>query len=463
MSTESDRAVGSASEVERLRAERDALQAQLHAVQRRGRWGRALRRTAAIVLVVLTCLSFTAATVAVWANRTLLTTDGWVDTVGPLGSDPAVAAALQPRITDAVFTLLPAQELIADALPEDRAFLAAPLSSAVESFVDDEVGAFLATDQFATLWVDANRVAHERALAVLRGDSDIVQIEGDTVTLNLLPVVNGVLGRLEGVASDLIGQNVDLPEISGGELPDQARDRLSAALGVDLPDDIGQIPVYSADELVVAQQALQVFDRTLLLLLIATPLLLVGAIWASTNRRATVLQLAIGSALLLVVVRRVVLRFQDAIVAMPPQPQGRAAAQAVTEQLSVGLFDLTAVLIVAALTISAIALVTGPYGWAVALRSGVSSMSRAIWDAGARVATGGDTGGMTTWVTAHRQALQIGGAVLVIVVLLLANVSWVWFWVLLALLACWEVALWRLPDDARPPPTPTPATVGHDE
>jgi hypothetical protein len=461
MSTGSDRAVSSGSEIERLRAERDALQAQLHAVERRRRGGRVLRRVTAVVLVVLACLSFTAATIAVWANRTLLTSDGWVEMVGPLGSDPAVTSALQPKITDAVFTLIPAQDLIADALPDDRAFLAAPLSSAIESFVDDEVGAFLASDDFSTLWVDANRVAHERVLAVLRGDSDIVQVEGDTVTLNLLPVVNGVLGQLEDVASQLIGQDVDLPQMSGGELPDQARARLSDALGVDLPENIGQIPVYSSDELIVAQQALRVFDQTLTLLVIATPLLLVGAIWASTNRRATILQLSIGSALLLVVVRRVVLRFQDAIVAMPPQPDGRAAARAVTDQVGTGLFDLTAMLIVVALAIVVIALVTGPYRWAVALRGGVSSVSRAIWDAGARVTAGTDTSGAIGWVAAHRQALQIGGAVLVIAVLLLVDVSWVWFWALVAVLVCWELALWRLADDSRPPPTST-AAAGHD-
>jgi hypothetical protein len=282
-------------ELERLRAERDALQTQLDTLGQRRRRTGALRRAAVIVLVVLACLSLTAATVAVWADRTLLNTDGWVETVGPLGADPTVTAALQPRITEAVFTAIPAQELIADALPEDRAFLAAPLSSAVESFVDDQVGAFLASDTFAQLWIDANEVAHERALAVLRGDSDVVQVEGDTVTLNLLPVVNRVLGQLSDAASGLVGQDVTLPTISSGELPEQAVARINAALGIELPPDIGQIEVYNADELVAAQQALRVFDQALVLLVIATPLLLGAAIWLSRNRRRTILQLAVGS------------------------------------------------------------------------------------------------------------------------------------------------------------------------
>jgi hypothetical protein len=433
-------------EVERLRAERDALRTQLATMERRRQRGGVVRRVAVVVLVVLACLSLTAATVAVWADRTLLNTDGWVANVGPLASDPTVTAALQPRITDAVFTAIPAEDLIADALPADRSFLAAPLSAAVQSFVDDQVGTFLASDTFASLWVDVNRVAHERALAVLRGQSDVVQIEGDTVTLNLLPVINQVLGNLSNAASGLLGQNVQLPTISSGEVPEEARQRLNAALGVQLPEDIGQIPVYSSDELVLAQQALRVFDRTLVLLVVATPVLIIAALWLSHMRRRTIVQLTIGSVLLLVLVRRVVLRFQESIVAMPPRAEGQAAAQAVTDQLRAGLFDATAAVIIVALAVLLIALVTGPYRWAVALRGGVTHLGRVVWDASGRLtaAGGGDQDGVVVWMTEHRQALQVGGALLVVVVLLAVDVSWGWFIAIIALLALWELALWRL-------------------
>jgi hypothetical protein len=447
-------------EVERLRAERDALQAQLSTLHERRRRSGVLRRATVVVLVVLACLSLTATAVAVWANRTLLTTDGWVETVGSLGDDPAVTAALQPRITEAVFTAIPAEELIADALPEDRAFLAAPLSSAIQSFVDDQVGTFLASDRFAELWVDTNEVAHERALAVLRGESEVVRTDGETVTLNLLPIINRILGELSGVASGLVGQDVTLPTITSGELPEQARERINQALGVELPADVGQIPVYDADELIVAQQALRMFDQTLVLLVIATPLLVAAAVWLSRNRRGTILQLTVGSVLLLVLVRRVVLRFQETIVAMPPRPEGQAAAQAVTEQLRGGLFELTGVVIAVAVAILVVALLSGPYRWAVALRRGVARLGRGVWNAGGRMTTAADTRDVVGWAAERRQALQIGGALLVVTVLLLFNVSWGWFLTLVVLLAAWELALWRLgggsPPDTSPPPAPVP-------
>ncbi len=446
-------------EVEQLRAERDALRAEVATLrERRVRTG-VLRRVAVVVLVVLACVSLTAAAVAVWADRTVLSTDGWVETVGPLGADPTVTAALRPRVTEAVFSVVPAEQLITDALPPDLAFLAVPLSTAIRDFVDEQVGAFLATPEFADLWVDANRFTHEQALSVLRGESDVVQVQGDAVTLSLLPVVNGVLQEVGSVASGLLGENVTLPTITSGQLPEQARAEINAALGVELPEDLGQIPVYDADELVVAQQALQLFDQSLVALLVATPLLIGAALWLSTNRRATLLQLSLGSVLLVVLARRVVLRVLEDVVALPPRPAGRAAAQAVTDQLFGGLFALTAVVIAVGLGIFVLALVTGPYAWAVALRRGTGQVGRVLVDAGARVSEGADVRGVVAWATERRSALQIGGVVAVVAMLLLFEVSWGWFLVLVALLAGWEVLLWRLgaPSPLEPTPPPSPA------
>ncbi len=431
-------------DVERLRAERDALEAQVATLRQRKRRTGVLRRVAVVVLVVLACVSVTATTVAVWANRTVLTTDGWVETVGPLGADPAVTAALRPRVTEAVFSAVPAEQLIADALPQDVAFLAVPLSTAVRDFVDEQVGAFLASDAFADLWVESNRVAHEQALGVLRGESDVVRAEGETVTLNLLPVVNAVLAQVANVASGLLGENVTLPTVTSGELPEVARAEINAALGVELPEDVGQIPVYDADELLAAQQALRLFDQIFLLLLIATPVLIAGAIWLSRNRRATIVQLSVGSVLLLVLVRRVLLRVQEDVVALPPLPAGRTAVQAVTDQLFGGLFDLAGVLIAIGLAIAAVAYVTGPYRSAVALRRGVVQAGRAVSDAGGRLAEGTDTSGAVQWIGEHGRALQVGGALFVVALLLLFEVSWGWFLALIVLLAAWEAVLWRI-------------------
>lgn len=142
-------------------------------------------------------------------------------------------------------------------------------------------------------------------------------------------------------------------------------------------------------------------------LLIATPVLRVAVVWLSNNRRGTIVQLSIGTVLLLVIVRRVVLPFEEAIVAMSPRPEGQEAARAVTEQLRGGLFEATATVIIVALAVLAIALLMGPYRWAVALRKGVVQLGSSVWDAGGRLASGSEAHGVVACMTEHARRSRL--------------------------------------------------------
>src|SRR6187431_2858164 len=87
-----------AAEVERLRVERDRLASEAASLDRRVHGGRT-RRILVGVLVVLSCVSFLAASLGFWANRNLLETDIWIDRVGPTIDDPAVQTAMADAIT----------------------------------------------------------------------------------------------------------------------------------------------------------------------------------------------------------------------------------------------------------------------------------------------------------------------------------------------------------------------------
>lgn len=54
-------------------------------------------------------------------------------------------------------------------------------------------------------------------------------------------------------------------------------------------------------------------------------------------------------------------------------------------------------------------------------------------------------------------ALQVGGVLVVVAMLLVFEVSWGWFLAIIALLACWELMLWRLGGGAGADTIPTPA------
>jgi len=436
-----------AAEVERLRTERDALKSQLEGERRKTSRRGSARKALAGLLAVLTCLAIVLGTTAVWAHRTVLNTDQWVKTVGPLGADPAVHDALQIRITNQIFTVLPAQELIAEALPDRSRFLAVPLTNAIKGFVSDQVGNLLASPQFAQAWTEANRVVHSQVVAVLRGDSEVVQTRNGQVVLNLLPVINQALSRVEQLASDLIGKNVNLPTITNGEVPEAARAKLSKALGVTLPADFGEIVVFQSDRLESAQDAVRLFDRLVVVLVVLALVLLVATFWLSRTRRRTLLQVTIGVMVGLVVVRRLTMRGEQDLLSMVKVPVNRSAVQVVTDQVLAGFFSLTRLLILIGLVIVLLALVTGPYRWAVALRRRVAELWRALVETGGRGRDAAREGTAVAWIRDHVAVLQLGGAIAGVLVLLIVDLSWAAFLIVLALLALYELALWRLGRD----------------
>jgi hypothetical protein len=81
--------------------------------------------------------------------------------------------------------------------------------------------------------------------------------------------------------------------------------KLSKALGVTLPSDFGQITLVKSSDLAAVQQGVKAFDRLTLVLPLITILLIALSLWLSVNRRRTVLQLAVGVCLLMIVERRV--------------------------------------------------------------------------------------------------------------------------------------------------------------
>jgi hypothetical protein len=132
MTTESTSASQpTADEIARLIAERDRLRAEVDDL--RARVSRAgprptsrSRRIATALLVVVASLVSTVAVAGVWARRSALDTDQWVETVGPLGEDPAVRQALGNWMTTELMGVIDPEAFFASVLPERGQVLAAP-------------------------------------------------------------------------------------------------------------------------------------------------------------------------------------------------------------------------------------------------------------------------------------------------------------------------------------------------
>nr|WP_189263485.1 hypothetical protein [Streptomyces fuscichromogenes] len=199
-SAHADGEAGRSDDVRELRARVAALESE------RARPPRHRTRSfLAVVLIILGCLLAPLSVVASWAADEVGDTDRYVSTVAPLASDPDVQNAVANRATDALMSHLDLPALLADVAPADRprlqqalgGRLGDALEGAVRSFVHDKARQVAASDAFRTVWTDANRRIHSSLDKALTGSGGgAVQLTGDTVTLDVGPLVDQVKQRL---------------------------------------------------------------------------------------------------------------------------------------------------------------------------------------------------------------------------------------------------------------------------
>jgi hypothetical protein len=403
------------------------------------------------VLVALSCLLVLLSTTVVWAHRTVLNTGTFVGTVAPVFKDPAVTSAVAGRATDKLFTELNLQARLHAALPPKASFAAVPITNATKGFVAGKLAKVLASQKFQAVWTGTLTATHRQLVAVLRGqDTAAVSTSGGYIVLNTVPVINQALGKASGLASELTGKHVTLPTITSAEIPQQQVAKLSKALGVTLPANFGQITLVRSSDLATVRRGVKAFDGLTLALPLVTIALIALCLWLSVNRRRTLLQLAVGVSLLMIVERRAVLHEQSALASAAHNPQ---LASTVLGDLLHGFFVLTAWVLGVALVVLVIAVLSGPYRWAAAIRSSVRHAGHSI--AGAR---SGDRRGVTAWTGSHAAGLQLAGAVIAGILLLIVSVSWLSFLIIGVLLAAYEVGLQKIkpppPDEASPIPGP---------
>jgi hypothetical protein len=176
------------------------------------------RSVVAAICLVLAALLTTPAAVAYWGQRTLNDADRYVNTVAPLIDSPEVQDVIATKVTDAIQQQVDISAIlnnvfagvITDAPRLQQ--LVGPLSAAVNGLIEREVREFIASDEFADLWVRINTRAQQALHRILTGDGTAaVSLQGDQVVLDVDEVITRVKDRL--VARGLtIAENVPIPE-----------------------------------------------------------------------------------------------------------------------------------------------------------------------------------------------------------------------------------------------------------
>ena len=327
-------------------------------------------------------------------------------------------------------------------MPERGQILAVPLGNAVDRFLADKVDEFVHSDRFAELWTNAITRAHSRAIAVLKGDTNsrFFTVQGTQVVLDLAPVISAVLQRIAEAAPGLFSK-INIPELSNENIQNAA-DRISAALGVQLPPNFGTIPVFDKSKLSNAQDAFRKVNRLVVAIVLLALILTTGAIAMSTNRRRTVMVIAIGFALGMIVARRLTIRVREDLLALFKDPINRAAADATSDRIVGSLLDLLAVIVVVSAVVALIMFLIGPARPAKAARSGVQSgFGRLRATAATARVHVTDRVGASDWVVTYRDPARVAVAAIGVFILLVATLSWAVLFVVVAVVAVAEVIL----------------------
>ena len=260
--------------------------------QRRRRRPGPFRRVIAALLIVTAAVAWVAAVAAAWSFYTLSNTDRFVAAVGPVIEDPAVVDVLAERTAEAVVSSVDLRGQLAQALPPPADLLAGPISRSTEAAVRDSTAALLATEAGRQAWQDTLRAAQPEIIAALKGeDGALAESSSGELRVSLGPLIDAAITQSEQLLSDLLGVEVDLPEVSAEDL--QAfGDAIERQFGVTVSEDLGTVTVLTAAELSQAQDAYAAARLTVWVLPVLALALTVLAVYFAARRVRAVLWIA---------------------------------------------------------------------------------------------------------------------------------------------------------------------------
>lgn len=292
------------------------------------------------LVVVATCIAVLS-TLTTWVRTQALDTDEWVANSDEVIADPEIRDALSVYLTDQLFTVVDVGAALEGLLPDQLSGLAGPLAGAFRGPAGDAVDQLLASQRFAELWRSANRVTHEKVVAILRDETSSATSAADgTVTLEL------------GLIIRSLGESLGIPAA--------ALDRI--------PPDAGEITLFQSDQLASAQTAVQVLDFLSWFLFLVVVALYALAVYLSLERERMLFKvgvaLVVGGLSVLMLRAIGVRRTVDAVVEDGNRAIGRIVGEIATRLLQ----EIAWTGVTFGLLIAVFAALLTDHRWAVTVR-----------------------------------------------------------------------------------------------
>lgn len=373
-------------EVAQLRGEVERLRSENAELARRVAWRPRLRRAALVFLLVFGCGLAGASVIAIWTRVTVLNTEQYVKTMGPIAESPAVQQAVSDKLYAAITSQVDFDALARQVLPDRADILGPAITTGIENLIRSQLNEFVHSDRFPQRWDEANRRVHDRVVTLLTtGESKRLTLEGDTVYLDLSPAVQRVRDGLN----------------------ERGLTRVADAIP---PTVDGRVTLLSSDGFVKARDGIHRLERLTILLPILALLCLIGHVVLSESKRRGLLRVALGVALTaLLLLAAIAVGRTLYLDAINQNVLPRQAAADIFDALIVAMRTSLRIAFLAAVVLTGLALLAGR-----PLRVAVEKGGPALRDAAARMAADP----RTTWLAEHRSAVQwsvvvFGGIVLV--------------------------------------------------
>ena len=347
------------------------------------------RRIVAAVLLAVGVLLVPLSLSAIWVRNTLLDTDQYVSTIGPLAGNSEIQQGLANRVTTALFADGNVEKKIAEALPPRADVLAAPISSGLEGVADRAALRLFQSDRFQTVWDNVNRRAHTAVVKVLTGGGSRVSTNDGTVSVNIEQIFTNVKQRLDA---------------RGITVFDEAQ----------LPAKYQSVVLIQSKQLEEAQGFVDLLQKMAWVLPVISLVCIGGAIALSRDRRRRIMRagiwIAVAVALQLALLSVGRNFYLEAITSSGVR---RGSAGAVWDQLTSFLRQSGTTVIVLALVIAIAAWIAGP--------SHLATRIRGYWTNALGRSSGVEAGPVATFVARSKTPLRVAGAGVALAVLILWN------------------------------------------
>ncbi len=315
-------------ELKKLQAENETLKEELSEAKAEKHTG---KRIAVGLLIVLGCIALALANISNWARDTLIDTDAWVATIGPLSQNPVIVDALSDAIVEGVSDELGITQLERPNLLVMLGILEQPLVEKVQELVSEAISTVILSDEFNEIWVRAIEIIHDSLVIVLSGDSPYIYAEDGIVYLDFSELLDEIL--------NLLGlKNISLFEPGA---------------------DVMQFALVESDNLAKVQRVLRMLDSIAFLSFIIMTLCLGGAVVLSRWRRRTIITMGISVAVVMLVSLFLINIGESYVLASIVDQAFNDLASDVFHSITAGLITQTLLLLILGVIVAVIAHFSG--------------------------------------------------------------------------------------------------------